>query len=372
MRILLVRLREIGDVVFTTPAITALRHRYPQASLSYLVEPPAAPVVEGNPHLNEIIVAPPRAPGGPARRAGRRGPAGRLTAELRLVRDLRRRRFDLAIDFHGGPRASILTWLSGAPRRVGYQVSGRSWMYTTAVPRSRALRARHSVENQWDLLLALGIEPPDPTRHPVAMAVTATAAADVARRLAAAGVTDGERVIVMHVSAGNPFRRWPIPAFAAVASQLAGEDPRHRIIFTSGPTERAAVEQVMGLARQHLDPAAAARIVACGDFSLAELRALVARAALYIGGDSGPLHIAATSHVPVVGLFGPTLPARSTPWRAPHWPTEALEVTDLPCRPCEQRACVPGDFRCLTRITPQAVVAAAHRLLRAGCQEAAG
>ena len=88
--------------------------------------------------------------------------AGRLRADLALISRLRRERYDLAIDFHGGPRSSLLTWLSGAPRRIGYEVAGRSWMYTTRVPRPRALRPRHSVVSQWDVLLPLGIAPPDP------------------------------------------------------------------------------------------------------------------------------------------------------------------------------------------------------------------
>src|SRR5205814_7939610 len=101
LNILLVRLRLIGDVVFTTPAIRALRRRYPDARLSYIVEEEAAPIVAGNPHLDEVIVAvSPRA-------------RGRLRADLALMRRLRRERYDLAIDFHGGPRSSLITWASG-------------------------------------------------------------------------------------------------------------------------------------------------------------------------------------------------------------------------------------------------------------------
>jgi ADP-heptose:LPS heptosyltransferase len=103
---------------------------------------------------------------------------------------------------------------------------------------------------------------------------------------------------------------------------------------------------------------------------LSELRALLDRAALYIGGDSGPMHIAATTHVPIVGLYGPTLPARSAPWRDAAWPSASIGVDDLECRPCEQRVCVPGDFRCLAWIRPDQVVDAAMRLLsRSGKME---
>ena len=101
-----------------------------------------------------------------------------------------------------------------------------------------------------------------------------------------------------------------------------------------------------------------------GDFDLDELRALVARAAVYIGGDSGPLHVAATTRTPIVALLGPTLAERSRPWRDPRCFAEIVDVA-LPCRPCHQRTCEPGDFRCLTWITPERVAAAAERALAA-------
>jgi predicted lipopolysaccharide heptosyltransferase III len=351
MRILLIRLREIGDVVFTTPAVRALRERYPAAHISYIVEPHAAPVVLHNPHLSRVIVAP--------RTPGLRG----LMADVALARSLRAERFNLAIDFHGGPRAGLLTWLSGAAERVGYEIAGRTWIYTRRVSRPRALRARHSVENQWDLLGAIGIAPPERATHPVEMPLDSEAASAVAARLASAGVTASDRLIVIHVSAGNPFRRWPHEQFVALTSALARETDA-RVIVTSGPSERDARERVAGAARAGLPPEAASRVLSCGEFSLAELRALVERAALYVGGDSGPLHVAATSRVPIVALYGPTLPARSAPWRDPTLLAAAIDAGELPCRPCDQRVCAPGDFRCLATIPAERVVAAALECLK--------
>jgi lipopolysaccharide heptosyltransferase II len=351
VRILLVRLRQIGDVVFTTPAVRALRERFPDAEVSYLVEPVAAPVVSHNPHIDHVIVAP-----------RRRGLAG-LAIDLVLARRLRARRFDLAIDFHGGPRAAMLTWLSGAPVRIGYEVVGRTWMYTRSVERPRALRARHSVENQWDLLRTLGVPPADPGAYPVEMRTASRPALDVAQRLLAAGVTAHDHLVVIHVSAGNPFRRWPVPSFAEVAASLAAGPAHARIVVTSGPSEREAAARVSADARRRLPAADRARILDCGEFSIDELRALVDRAALFIGGDSGPMHVAATSRVPIVALYGPTLPARSAPWREGRWPTEAVEVGGLACRPCDQRTCEPGDFRCLARIEPARVIEAAERAM---------
>ena len=105
-------------------------------------------------------------------------------------------------------------------------------------------------------------------------------------------------------------------------------------------------------------------MLSCGEFSLAELRALLDRAALYIGGDSGPLHVAATTRVPIVGLYGPTLPIRSAPWRDAACVSESVDAGELPCRPCDQRVCAPGDFRCLTSILPAQVLDAARRALQ--------
>ena len=345
-RILLVRLRQIGDVIFTTPAIRALRQRFPDAHISYIVEPAAAPIVERNPHLSEVIVAP------------RRSGVLQLLADLDLGRRLRSDRYDLAIDFHGGPRAALLTWLSGAPVRIGYAVPGRGWLYTKRVARARTLRPRHSVENQWDLLAPLGIGPADPTAFPVEMPVDEDAIRSVGHRLSAAGVSEHDPILVVHVSAGNPFRRWPLESFVSLARGLAGRDPSRRIVVTSGPSDEDAAARVIAATRD-----LSSQIVSCGDFSLVELRALLERASLYIGGDSGPLHLAASTAVPIVGLYGPTLPVRSQPWRGRSHIAEAVDAGTLPCRPCDQRICAPGDFRCLTTIGPERVLEAAERVL---------
>ena len=356
MKILLVRLRLIGDVVFTTPAVTAIRDAFPDAEITYLVEPSAAAVVEGHPGVDVVKVV-------PHLRGWRR-----IAADLALARELRRARFDLVVDFHGGPRASFLSWATGAPRRVGYAVKGRSWMYTEVVPRPADLRPRHSVENQWDLLPHLGraIAAPDRVRHRVRMDESAAANASVGSRLAAAGIGPAHRLVVVHVSAGNPFRRWPSSHFVELAVQLAANDPDRRIILTSGPSEAEAARAIVAQVQQRLPEGDRDRIRTGDEYSLAELRSLMARAAVYVGGDSGPLHVAATSDVPIVGLYGPTLPVRSAPWRPPDVPTAAVERLDLACRPCDQRRCVTDDFRCLTGIGPEQVVQAVEQVLGAG------
>ena len=338
--------------MFTTPVVRALRRAYPAARISYLVEADAAPVLRNNQHLDELIVAP-----------RSRGPR-RFLDDLTLARRLRGARFDLALDLHGGPRSAWLTWASGAPERIGYDIAGRQWMYTRLVHRARDLRPRHSVQNQWDLLEVIPGWPggaPDPARDPVEMPVDPDAKARIDARLLGAGVGADEELVVLHVSAGNPFRRWPEAFFVEAACSLAA-GPRRRIVLSSGPSDREAASRIAAAARARLAPGQGT-IVDLGEFDLRELRALVGRSRLFVGGDTGPLHIAAATETPIVGIYGPTLAARSAPWRAGSLATFSVEPGELPCRPCGQRVCAPGDFRCLTGLAPARVIAAAEAAL---------
>lgn len=342
-------------MIFTTPVIRAIRRHYPAARLLYLVEQLAAPVVATNPHLSSIIAV-------PYSRGWRR-----VGDDLRLARRLRAERVDVAIDLHGGPRSAWLTWATRARTRVGYDVPGRSWMYTHVVHRPRTYQPRHAVENQWDLLAALDSRlaaPPLRTRDRVEMPTDDAAAAEAARALAARGIDAATRLIVLHVSAGNPFRRWPEQSFASVAAGLVRAAPDRTVLVTAGPSDREAAARVIADARQQAG-AAAARIVDADHLSLPALRATLDRASLFIGGDSGPLHIAATSDVPIVAIYGPTLPERSEPWRPDTIPTAAVDGGPLPCRPCDQRVCEPGDFRCLSNVPASAVIEAATTVMEA-------
>ncbi len=338
-------------MVFTTPAIHALRRHFPAARIDYLVEPAAAAIVRHDPDLTHVIEV--------ERPRGLR----RIGYDLALARRLRATRYDIAIDFHGGPRAAWLVRATGARQRIGYDIPGRRFCYTTRVPwHPDLLPPRHSVLNQWDVLTPLGVAAPDPARDSVRMTPSTDAIGQASRRLTDAGVAANAPLVVVHVSASNPFRRWPRESFARVAATLAAGDPARRIMITAGPSEADAADAIAAEAARLAGPAAAA-ILRCGEPSLEELQVIMTRAELFIGGDSGPLHVAATTRVPVVALFGPTLPARSMPWRDPSVPAMALEPGPLPCRPCHQRTCVPGDFRCLTATTPAHVIEAARAVL---------
>jgi lipopolysaccharide heptosyltransferase II len=343
-----VRPRLIGDVLLTTPVIRALRRRYPAAEIVYLVESLAAPVVWNNPHLSSTIEI-----------RHRRG-LKRVLEDFSLARTLHARHFDIAIDMHGGPRSAWLTFATRAPVRVGYDVPGRRWMYTRVVPRPRGYAPRHSVRNQWDLAAAIDPafeEPPAADRDRIEMPVRPAATQAVEARLKRLGVNASDAVTVIHVGAGNEFRRWPEAGFGTVAAELS----RTRMVLVVGAIQDVeTIDRVVQHARAARPDAS---VVASPGWPLEELRALMDRAALFVGGDSGPMHIAAASDVPIVALFGPTLPVHWAPWRPDHLPFIAIEPGPLACRPCDQRVCAPGDFRCLRSLTADQVVAAAQRIL---------
>ena len=300
-------------------------------SLIYLVESLAAPVVADNPHLTETIVI--------RHRRGWR----RVAEDLALAARLRARHIDVAIDLHGGPRSAWLTWATRARVRVGYDVSGRQWMYTHLAPRPRGYAPRHSVLNQWDLLAAFEpafAELPDRNRDRIEMPVSSGA------RACGAGTARG---------AGdhrNRHRRGPARERRQRVPPLAGRRVRRRRRRAgerAGPgggrgrsgAGRRRWSRAWSLGRQAL-AGVGGRIVAAAGWPLQELRALMDRAALFVGGDSGPMHVAAASDVPIVALFGPTLPVHWAPWRPEHLPLAVVDAGALECRPCDQRVCAPG------------------------------
>jgi len=140
-RILLIQLRRIGDVLLATPAFRAVRRRFPGARIELLIEPAYTPLVSRNPHLDEVIAVPRRQS---------------FARDLAAIAELRRRRFDLAVDFLGKPRTALWSRLSGAPRRIGYDTRGRRWTYTDRVPPGDP--AAYTVRHKAALLAPLGAE----------------------------------------------------------------------------------------------------------------------------------------------------------------------------------------------------------------------
>lgn len=335
----------------TMPAVGILRRALPGARLAYLVDAPYARLVEGHPDLDEVLIAP-------------AGGAGFFD----LVRRVRRARFDAIVDFHGGPRASRLALLSGAPLRAGYEIPWRNFIYGVRVPRSGPGGAAvHSVVNHANLARALlrrlGADdrPVDiakgdpfgvpPLRLPDARPDEKARLDALLARHGLAG--DGARLAVLHIGAGNAFRDWGEANFLDLARRLS-EGPGLRIALAGGPEDK-------GRAASILARAPAGTLSFAGELNWAELRDLIGRAVLFAGPDSGPMHVAASTATPIIAIFGPTLAAHFAPWRPDG--VRIVEKT-MDCRPCRQRDCPTRDVRCLGTVTAAEVLEACLEALK--------
>jgi lipopolysaccharide heptosyltransferase II len=333
--ILLIRLRRIGDIVMTTPALGLLRAACPGATLSYVVEEPFRRLVEGHPDLDRAIVVP-SSPG--------------IAAFARFLGRLRREKFDAVLDFHGGPRAAWMTFASRAPLRIGYETGAKARVYSQRVPRAPAGGAVHSVVNHVNLVRAL--TGGDPEIPPLRLPDPRPAEEErVGRLLAEAGLA-GARFAAVHISAGNAFRDWEADRYLRLVERLGRESGVASLLVGSA-ADRAKEAEIQARASSPIPSLA-------GRTNLAELKALIARAALFIGPDSGPMHIAAATRTPIVAVFGPTLPAHFAPWRA------AARIVERPldCRPCRQRRCQRRDFGCIKGITADEVYDACRSILQ--------
>ena len=327
-KILLVRLRRIGDILMTTPAVRAVRERYPHAHITYVVEEPYRALVEGNPDLDEVSVFP------------RKFKAAEFLA---LMRPLQRRKFDLLIDFHGGPRAFWITLFSRARRKVGHRLKFKHHFYDLTLPRTGS---RHSVEDHFNLARAAGVKRDDIPRLilPPPLELEKARIEAVYRQEG----LEGRRTIVLHIGAGNRFRDWGAENLARLIPLLTGL-PETAVVLIGA---REDIPRGESLTAERVVPLV-------GRLNLREVGELIRRADLFVGPDSGPMHIAATTNTPIVALFGPTLPAHFSPWKA----EATLLQTTHGCRPCRQRDCVHGDFRCLLTITPEEAAQAAKSML---------
>jgi ADP-heptose:LPS heptosyltransferase len=340
-----IRLGALGDVVRTLPAVSALRAAYPGAHLAWLVEPGSATAVRGQSFVDEVI----EFPRAELRQALSLRSAGHLLRESRrFLRRLRRRRFDLVLDFHSILRSGILSRLSGAPVRVAYaRPFGREFGWAFANRRARLAPDRiDRFERNAALVRFLGVRC-EPARSPLRVDPRA-------RTRALAALAGAGRPVAIHPgsSPATPYKRYTVEGYAAVARSLAA-DTGTACIVTRGPArdEEAFARAIVAAAGP------AARLAPLTP-SVADLAALFAGCCVAIGGDTGPLHVAALVGTPVVQLLGPTDPVENAPWGGT--PSRSLRV-GLACSPC-RRGCAAAP--CMERIRPGDVVAAARALLR--------
>lgn len=313
-RILIIRLSALGDILHALPVLGRLREAFPQARIGWLVEPSGAPLLEGHPMLDALHIFPKKA-WSENKWAALRGPLRGLADELRAER------YEVAIDVQGLTKSAVWGWAAGIPRRIGFKgAQSRELAGLLATERIRpAAGLHHVVQKNLALLGALGLAQPGEIKFPVHLPEAARAAA---RRIVGEDPAAAP-LVLMNPGAGWATKIWAPERYGALARTLV---ERHsvRVAMAWGPREEPLVAAALAAAgeRGPVDFAAVTVPAAPGIYPLPptrfiELGAVIERARLFVGGDTGPTHFAAALGVPTVSMMGP-LDARRNGPLGPH------------------------------------------------------
>jgi lipopolysaccharide heptosyltransferase I len=319
MKVLIVKLGSIGDIVHTLPALAALRAGLPQAEISWVAERSSSEILKDNPILDRLIEVDTKA----LRRGLMSGET--LRAPRQQLRRLRASAFDVALDFQGLIKSASIARLSGARRVFGYARAGLREPASTVFLSKRIPIPPHTHVIRKALLLlqgAMGISAPVEISFPIGV----TRAAEAEAEQAAAGT--GGNYAILNPGGGWPTKLWSAEKFGGL-SDLLWSEYGMRSLVTFGPGEEDLAESVRRSSQS--GNAIPVRVSLKAFYSLAK------RARVYVGGDTGPTHIAVAASAPIVGLFGPT-----EWWRngSPYAADICVERNDIDCRvECHRRAC---------------------------------
>jgi predicted lipopolysaccharide heptosyltransferase III len=333
--VLIIKLRYIGDVLLATPTVRAIKAARPDVRVTMMVNRGSEDVLSGNPDLNEILVL----------------DKGSLAAQWRLIVGLRRRRFDTVIDLTDGDRSAFLSWISGAPVRIGFNDEHR-WRgrcYTYVVPPVPGVR--HRIDRDLAELKPLGVHA---SEKPPGLWLTGEDEARADQLLDRLGIRRDRPVIIIQPGARYWFKAWPYERFAELADRLASDYGCQVLIGGSREEEALA---------QRIHEAAKSRPISmAGLATLKQFAVIAKRAALFVGNDSGAMHIVAAVGTPMVALFGPSNPDE---W-GPRSDRVKVLYKGLDCRACFHPTCERGELNCMKQLSVQEVCAAAVQLLEVG------
>jgi len=326
----------IGDVVMTLPAITAVREAYPEARISILVKPWVADLLRISPDVDEVIVY---------ERPGVHEGIGGL---FRLVRELKTKKFDMAILLQNAIEAAIIAWLARIPVRAGYNTDGRGIFLTHSAIRSKEILRVHQVEYYLGMLKALGL---GAGRKDVRLLIGEEEKAFSDRILKERGIAEASLLIGLAPGATyGPAKRWYPERFASVADRLIERFSARVLLFGSAGDHEVA-RSIQGKARNAL-------VDLTGETTLREAISLIARCRLFVSNDSGLMHVAGALGTPTVAIFGSTNPLTTSPVGQ-----KSIVITkNVDCSPCLKKTC-PTDFICMDLITTDEVYNTAVALL---------
>jgi heptosyltransferase-2 len=343
-RILLVQLDHLGDGLISTVLLPLLRRRWPEAEIEVLASPSNRAVFEAATAVDRVHVA---AVNRFARRRILRW--GWLVSLVGWGWHLRRRGVDLAIDARGEFPLALLCWLSGAHVRVGWSCGGGGFLLTHA---PTYVHGRPEVASRLALLAELGIRPASESDARPRFRVSQTACKQLSGEL---DRLPAGPLVVVHVGAGMPAKQWPAEHWRTLVAEL---HRRHAacVVLVGDTAERPIAAAITaGQPKAIVDWT--------GRLTLDQLAALVERAELFLGADSGPAHLAAAVDTPVVALFSGT--NQSEQWQ-PCGRRVVVVRQPVACAPCHRRCCPRPDHPCMTGLSPAAVLTAAERMLCGG------
>jgi lipopolysaccharide heptosyltransferase II len=331
----------VGDVVMATPAIRAVRERFPAARLVGVCRPYVATVVEGAPWFDHLILH------------DKKGP--REHRGFAVVSQLRREDIDAAVLFPNSFRSALFAWLGGCRRRIGFDRYGRSFFLTNQLQPVRdergMLKPSPVIDDYNRLARVLGATDPG---HRMELFTTPADEVAAERVWADTGMHSAAEVIGLNPGAAfGAAKHWPAESFAELARQFV--DRRgSRVLVLCGPNERELAQEIVTLSRRP-----GVRSLADFPISIGLSKACVRKLDLLVTTDSGPRHFAAAFGRPVVTLFGPTF----VEWTETHYPKAVHLQKKVPCGPCQLRVC-PLDHRCMRDLSPAEVFDASSQLLR--------
>ena len=330
--ILVIKLRYIGDVLLATPTVRAIKAARPDVRVTMMVNRGTEGLLSGNPDLDEIMVL----------------DKGSLAAQWRLIADLRRRRFDTVIDLTDGDRSAFLSRISGAPVRIGFNDEHR-WRgkcYTEVVQPMPGVR--HRIDRDLEALKSLSIQAgsKDPQ-----LWLTPEEEKSAEYLLDQLGVQRSQSIVMLQPGARYWFKAWPPERFAELADRLTSQYSCQVLIGGS--------DQDIDLAQEIRQMAKSSPIIMAGRTTIKQFAAIAKKSALFVGSDSGAMHIAAAVGTPTVALFGPSNPAE---W-GPRGGAAEVIYKGLDCRICFHPTCLRGEQNCMQLIAIDEVLMAAARLM---------
>jgi heptosyltransferase II len=332
----------VGDAIMALPALRAVRGRFPEAEIAVVARPYVADIYQGQGICDRLVAYDPR--------GTHRGFGGRE----RLAERLRTEKFDAALLLQNAFDAAWLAWRAGIPKRIGYARDGRSLLLTKAIaaPRPGEIPA-HEQFYYLELIRRAGWADSLVGEKSIALAVTTASKQKVEDFLLSAGVRPRASALRVAIGAGASYgsaKCWPPERFAYVAERLKAQFDADVILFGTAAETQVTSAIAAGMKHTPIDLA--------GKTAIAELPALLSQCHLFIGNDSGAMHVAAAVGLPVVAVFGPTDPDGT----APVTPRCTILQEKPYCSPCFLRRC-PTDHRCMTRVSPDAVAGAARSWL---------